>query len=117
MRSKASQAEPLRQAGCAVRCRSGDNAPAFALGQLKVLRGRYMVTYRLVNAVYVMVVTAPTANAFLCVQLLDAVTKILVASAKGVDVTADKIARKYQEVRRACCAPTGQGKEPGSPAG
>jgi hypothetical protein len=81
-----------------VRCRSGDNAPAFALGQLKVLRGRYMVTYRLVNAVYVMVVTTPSANAFLCVQLLEAVTKILVAAAKGVDVTADKIARKYQEV-------------------
>ncbi len=79
-------------------CRSGDNAPAFALGQLKVLRGRYMVTYRLVNAVYVMVVTHPTANAFLCVQLLEAVTKILVATARGVDVTPDKIGRKYQEV-------------------
>lgn len=78
--------------------RSGDNPPAFALGQLSVLRGRYAVTYRLVNAVYVMVVAEQGANAFLCVQLLEAVTKILVAAGRGVDVTPDKIGRKYQEV-------------------
>lgn len=52
-------------------CRSGDNAPAFALGQLAVARGRYTVTYRLVNSVYVMVVAQPAANAFLLLQLLE----------------------------------------------
>lgn len=57
-----------------------------------------MVTYRLVNAVYAMVVTDPAANVFLCVQLLEAVTKVLVAMGKGVDVTADKVTKKYKEV-------------------
>lgn len=54
---------------CVLCCRSGDNAPAFALGQLKVMRGRFMVNYRLVNAIYIMVVTEPAANVFLCVQV------------------------------------------------
>lgn len=77
---------------------SGDNAPAFALGQAKVLHGRYMVTYRLVNALYIMIVTEPHTNAFVCVHLLEAITKVLVAASKGVDVTADKISRRYSEV-------------------
>lgn len=56
------------------------------------------MTYRLVNAVYAMVVAPPRANVFLCMQLLDAVAKVLVGVAKGVDVTPDKVVKRYTEV-------------------
>lgn len=56
-----------------------------------------------------MVVALPGANVFLCMQLLDAVAKVLVGVAKGVDVTPDKVVKRYTEVgaattRRACCS-------------
>ena len=63
------------------------------------MQGRYAVTYRLVSSVYAMVVAPPAANVFLCMQLLDAAAKVLVGVARGVDVTPDKVARKYTEVR------------------
>ncbi|KAI7841983.1 hypothetical protein COHA_004510, partial [Chlorella ohadii] len=77
---------------------TGDNPPGFGAGHLTTLTGRYAVTYRLVNAVYAMVVAPPTANVFLCMQLLDAAAKVLVNVSKGVDVTPDKVAKRYTEV-------------------
>ncbi|KAL4458498.1 hypothetical protein ABPG75_013363 [Micractinium tetrahymenae] len=77
---------------------TGDNPPGFGAGQLSAVQGLYCVTYRLVNAVYAMVVALPGANVFLCMQLLDAVAKVLVGVAKGVDVTPDKVVKRYTEV-------------------
>lgn len=56
------------------------------------------MTYRLVNRVYAMVVAPPSSNVFLALQLLDAAAKVLVGVSKGVDVTPDKVAKRYTEV-------------------
>ena len=77
---------------------TGDNPPGFGAGHVPALAGRYAVTYRLVNTVYCMVVAPPGANVFLCMQLLDAAAKVLVGVSKGVDVTPDKVAKRYTEV-------------------
>lgn len=77
---------------------SGNAPPNIAIGQLPALKGTLLVTYRMVNAVLVFVVSDITANAFLCLRLLDACTKVLVGVCKGVDVTADRLLRKYEAV-------------------
>lgn len=82
-------------------CRSGDAPPGFALGRVAALQGQYAVTYRMVNAVLILLVSDPGANAFLCLRALDAAAKVLVAACKGVDVTADRVARRYLEVHAA----------------
>eukprot|EP00887_Chlorella_sp_A99_P006314 scaffold3.g6314.t1 len=78
---------------------SGDKAPGFSVGQLRVAQGWLSVAYRLVGSVYAMVVSEPGANVFLCLQLLDAVAKVLVGCVRGVDVTPDKLAKRYTEAR------------------
>lgn len=60
---------------------------------------RLLVNYRLVNAIWIMTVSPVTANALLCVQLINAVMRILVVASKGSDVTPDKLARRYPEVQ------------------
>lgn len=77
---------------------TGDNPPGFGAGQLAACAGRWAVTYRLVNTVYAMVVSPPGANVFLCMQLLDAAAKVLVGVSKGVDVTPDRVVKRYTEV-------------------
>ena len=54
--------------------------------------------YRLVSAIWVMTVAPANANVLLCYQLVESNTKLLVAAAKGMDITPDKIARRYPEV-------------------
>lgn len=58
--------------------RSGDKAPGFGVGQLRVAQGHYSCAYRLVGGVYAMVVSDPDANVFLCLQVR--------ASARGAEV-------------------------------
>ena len=65
---------------------------------MAAVQGRYSVTYRLVNSVYAMVVAPPGANVFLAMQLVDAVAKVLVGVSRGVDVTPDKLVKRYTEV-------------------
>lgn len=77
---------------------SGDAPPNFALGQMSALHGRYLVTYRMVNSILVLLVSEPGANAFLCLRTLDAATKILVGACKGVDVTPEKLSKRYGDV-------------------
>ena len=59
---------------------------------------RLLVVYRLINSVWVMTVTPAVTNVLLCAQLISATARLLVTACKGVDVTPDKIARKYPEV-------------------
>lgn len=77
---------------------SGDAAPNLALGQIAVLQGRYLVTYRMIHSILVMLISEPTANAFVCLRLLDASGKILVGACKGVDVTPERLSKKYADV-------------------
>ena len=77
---------------------SCDALPSVALGRQWALHSRVMVSYRLVGAVYVLIVTEPQANVFLCLQLLDAVSKALVGVARGIDVTLEKLIKRYSEL-------------------
>ena len=60
---------------------------------------RHRVVYRLVGGVYLMVVAAVQANVLWLLNLLDACVRVLIGVAKSVEVTPDKLARRYPEVR------------------
>lgn len=77
---------------------SCDALPGVALGRFRASHGRLIVTYRLVGKVYILLVTEAAANVFLCLQLIDAVSKILVGVARGIDITSDKLIRRYDEL-------------------
>lgn len=77
---------------------SGDATPDFALGMLPVLQGRYLVTYRLVNSILLLIISEASTNAFLCLRTLDAATKILVGACKSIEVTAERLSKRYADV-------------------
>ena len=56
------------------------------------------MVYRLVGGVYLMVVAAVQANVLWLLNLLDACVRVLTGIAKSVEVTPDKLARRYPEV-------------------
>ena len=52
----------------------------------------------MVNAILVLLVSDPSTNAFICLRLLDASSKILVGACKGVDVTPERLSKRYADV-------------------
>ena len=56
------------------------------------------MVYRLVGGVLLMGVVRRGACVLRLLRLLDAATRLLVAAARTVDVTPDKLARRYPEV-------------------
>ena len=48
--------------------------------------------------VYAMVVAPAAANVFFALQLLDPITRLLIAASRGVEVTPDKLTKRYSEV-------------------
>ncbi|PKI62363.1 hypothetical protein CRG98_017169 [Punica granatum] len=72
-------------------------------GQLIVgVESRYRVIYRLVNTIYVLGITTAdqdsSINVFECIHLVNQAVSVVVAACRGVDVTPEKLARKYAEV-------------------
>lgn len=65
--------------------------------------GRYRVVYRLVNTVYIMAVASAAANVFSLMKLVDAMTRVATLASRGVEVTPEKLSRRYPEVRLTCC--------------
>lgn len=63
-----------------------------------VASGGYRVVYRLVGGVYLMLVAAPHSNVLWLLELVSACVRILIAVSRGVEVTPDKLARRYPEV-------------------
>lgn len=61
--------------------------------------GRHRVVYRLVGGVYLMIVAAPESYVLWLLEHISACVRILVAVARGVEVTPEKLARRYPEVR------------------
>lgn len=55
----------------------------------------------MVNTIIIMLISDITANAFLCLRLLDASAKVLVGACKGVDVTPERLSKRYAEVHSA----------------
>ena len=65
---------------------------------MSTLLGRYRVVYRLVNTVYVMAVASAAANVFSLMKLVDAMTWAATVASRGVEVTPEKLSRRYPEV-------------------
>ncbi|KAK4789667.1 hypothetical protein SAY86_016971 [Trapa natans] len=81
----------------------GDDPLAASSGQLIVgVESRYRVIYRLVNAIYVLGITTAdqdsSVNVFECIHIVNQAVSVVVAACRGVDVTPEKLARKYAEV-------------------
>nr|CAD1840261.1 unnamed protein product [Ananas comosus var. bracteatus] len=83
----------------------GDDPLAASSGQLVVgVESKYRVVYRLVNSIYVLGVTTAddharaATNVFDCINTVNQAVSVVVAACRGVDVTPEKLHRKYPEV-------------------
>ncbi|KAJ8767476.1 hypothetical protein K2173_017520 [Erythroxylum novogranatense] len=81
----------------------GDDPLAASSGQLIVgVESRYRVVYRLVNGIYVLGVTIAdhdnSVNVFECINIVNQAVSVLVTACRGVDVTPEKLNRKYAEI-------------------
>lgn len=78
----------------------GAQAP-LSCGHLRVVGNRYDAVYRVVGAVFIIAVTRAGANPFAALNLVSAVTRLLCAECKTVELTAGRIAKRYAQVRAA----------------
>ncbi|KAL2928911.1 F-BAR domain only protein 1 [Bienertia sinuspersici] len=86
----------------------GDDPLAASSGQVIVgVESRYRVVYRLVNSIYVLGVTTvdydddnstATNNVFECISIVNQAVSVVVTACRGVDVTPEKLGKKYAEV-------------------
>jgi hypothetical protein len=58
--------------------------------------------YRVVGGVFIIAVTRAGANPFAALNLVVAVTRLLCAECKTVDLTAARILKRYAQVRASC---------------
>ncbi|KAL3623887.1 hypothetical protein CASFOL_032703 [Castilleja foliolosa] len=80
----------------------GDDPLAASSGQVIVgVESRYRVVYRLVNSIYVLAVTTiddSNNNVFECINIVNQAVSVIVTACRGVDVTPEKLGKKYAEI-------------------
>ncbi|KAK9141454.1 hypothetical protein Syun_010854 [Stephania yunnanensis] len=82
----------------------GDDPLAASSGQLIVgVESKYRLVYRLVNGIYVLGITTVDQddcinNVFECISIVNQAVSVVVAACRGVDVTPEKLHRKYAEI-------------------
>lgn len=82
----------------------GDDPLAASSGQVIVGKeSKYRIVYRLVNSIYVLGITSADQdvnvnNVFECTGIVNQAVSVVVAACRGVDVTPDKLHRKYTEI-------------------
>ncbi|KAL4589999.1 hypothetical protein LXL04_002916 [Taraxacum kok-saghyz] len=81
----------------------GDDPLAASSGQIIVgVESRYRVVYRLVNSIYVLGITTVdddcVNNVFECISIVNQAVSVIVTACRGVDVTPEKLGRKYAEI-------------------
>ncbi|CAL0307022.1 unnamed protein product [Lupinus luteus] len=81
----------------------GDDPLAASSGQVIVgVESRYRVIYRLVNSIYVLGITVAdhdnSVNVFECIHIVNQAVSVVVTACRGVDVTPEKLSRKYAEI-------------------
>ncbi|PON97912.1 Muniscin C-terminal [Trema orientale] len=81
----------------------GDDPLAASSGQVIVgVESRYRVVYRLVNSIYVLGITTAdhdnSINVFECIHVVNQAVSVIVTACRGVDVTPEKLGRKYTEI-------------------
>ncbi|PKA48698.1 hypothetical protein AXF42_Ash018515 [Apostasia shenzhenica] len=110
--SAASQSKPSAAAAVATPSDDldsalGDDPLAASSGQVVVgVESKYRVVYRLVNGIYVLGITTVdrgsdgvrTNNVFECINTVNQAVSVVVAACRGVDVTPEKLHRKYPEI-------------------
>jgi hypothetical protein len=68
------------------------------------VESRYRVVYRLVNSIYVLGITTVdreddnSINVFECIHIVNQAVSVVVTACRGVDVTPEKLSRKYAEI-------------------
>lgn len=60
---------------------------------------RYAVVYRLLHQVLIVVVSRAHSNVFSCLNLAAGISRLLVAEAKSIELTPERLLRKYAQVR------------------
>ncbi|CAN4118425.1 unnamed protein product [Withania somnifera] len=85
----------------------GDDPLAASSGQVIVgVESRYRVVYRLVNSIYVVAITTAddsdkdmvVNNVFECISIVNQAVSVVVTACRGVDVTPEKLGKKYAEI-------------------
>ncbi|KAI4335422.1 hypothetical protein L6164_014067 [Bauhinia variegata] len=81
----------------------GDDPLAASSGQVIVgVESRYRIVYRLVNGIYVLGITVAdhdnSVNVFECIHIVNQAVSVIVTACRGVDVTPEKLSRKYAEI-------------------
>ncbi|KAM7268563.1 hypothetical protein ACFE04_010729 [Oxalis oulophora] len=81
----------------------GDDPLAASSGQLIVgVESKYRVVYRLVNNIYVLGITTAdhdnSINVFECIHVINQAVSVIVTACRGVDVTSEKLYKKYSEI-------------------
>ncbi|KAK9984229.1 hypothetical protein SO802_033754 [Lithocarpus litseifolius] len=84
----------------------GDDPLSASSGQLIVqVESRYRVVYRLVNSIYVLEITTAdqdddksSVNIFECIHIVNQAVSVVVTAYRVVDVTPEKLSRKYAEI-------------------
>ena len=82
----------------------GDDPLAASNGQVIVgVESKYRVVYRLVNSIYILGVTVAdhddnSINVFECIHIVNQAVSVIVTACRGVDVTPEKLGRKYAVV-------------------
>ncbi|XP_021893149.1 uncharacterized protein LOC110811085 [Carica papaya] len=81
----------------------GDDPLAASSGQVIVgVESKYRVVYRLVNSIYVLGITTAdqdnSVNVFECIHIVNQAVSVIITACRGVDVTPEKLSRKYAEV-------------------
>lgn len=82
----------------------GDDPLAASSGQVIVgNESRYRIVYRLVNSIYVLGITTidvenSANNVFECISIVNQAVSVIVTACRGVDVTPEKLGKKYAEV-------------------
>eukprot|EP00878_Enallax_costatus_P034901 GHUV01038844.1.p1 GENE.GHUV01038844.1~~GHUV01038844.1.p1 ORF type:complete len:430 (+),score=127.81 GHUV01038844.1:269-1558(+) len=76
----------------------GGQQSSLACGHLRVLGNRYAVVYRLLHQVLIVVVSRAHSNVFSCLNLAAGISRLLVAEAKSIELTPERLLRKYAQV-------------------
>ncbi|KAM3339437.1 hypothetical protein P3S68_029306 [Capsicum galapagoense] len=86
----------------------GDDPLAASSGQVIVgVESKYRVVYRLVNSIYVLAITTVddggdkerlVNNVFECISIVNQAVSVVVTACRGVDVTPEKLGKKYAEI-------------------
>ncbi|CAN4109089.1 unnamed protein product [Withania somnifera] len=81
-----------------------DSSPSDS--SMSLVESKYRIVYRLVNSIYVVAITTAddtdkdmvVNNVFQCISIVNQAVSVVVTACRGVDVTPEKLGKKYAEI-------------------